>query len=260
MKFMEMLRAEFETMNGVRRQIQKRCVEHSSDYMKVLGLGIGDFGLLRDIQEMKGESFGVEAFLVEEVGGQRVALSLRKVSHGSGRWEEYIYATCESDPSLNETYGFGTMQFSVLSNEWHEKLCVHLREKFDDLEMRQRNEERRRELRAQLDQVMSKLETLDFTDFSAVIGWLMQVATPIATCPEIATDREVILNVFEKHGFEVDYRLEMETEEIEEAVARWIIGRALAYLKVGEMQRFETATLNSKHIEELWHKRFGHRV
>lgn len=92
-------------------------------------------------------------------------------------------------------------------------------------------EDRKQKLQMKMDEAMSKLESLDFSDLVAVIDWLEEVRDP-SDHIGVNTPSKEIVKFFGKHGFKPGVNCGKDFDgDSEENFAHWLIGQALDDLK-----------------------------
>ena len=112
-------------------------------------------------------------------------------------------------------------------------------------------EKRKQQSQCQMDEAMSELSSLNFSDLNAVIGWLEKVRDP-SDHVGVVTPSKQIVETFRGHGYEPSVNCGKDFNgEDEENFARWLIGQALDNLNsVGAiLQVFDK-------FAEDWRKKF----
>lgn len=112
------------------------CV-HSAAYVKILKLSESDLEILENIQKQP-SAFRSDAEDLAIAGGfldfscEGESFSFRVVDvcgpHYGKEWTTFVMVFCLTNPTLNVSCGQGTTILNVLPDEWHDRICRHLRE------------------------------------------------------------------------------------------------------------------------------------
>ena len=112
-----------------------------------------------------------------------------------------------------------------LRRRLHKQSAEYKRIKLEDKIEKQKHQQ-------QADELMQKLDELDFEDVGSLIDWLVALQ-PHSNYTGIKVDSEKLIGTFRAHGFcPKAYVGNKHVENDREIYARWIIGQALSTLEI----------------------------